>query len=397
MKWEVSILLLFLVNFAAADIYEEAKAYSQQVMDFIGNDTVVVVGEHLSKSERLAMGYIKEKYPKVAELPVFSDSASEEELLGKTVILIGGPTQNKITANVLAGGGEVRHENLSLGILSFVTNLNGSRFLVFSDKAGYGNVQKNSEHSPLARYVPVQYVPALATAIALSLLWLWHFLLKLLRRILRLFVSSKLMRFARKREFKKKYKGFKLAGLRFKYREWISIILSALVFALAVSYSYVSTHTAVFAFVLSNLLVNIVIYAIRHLTRLVMDRVHKLHTEFVFWFWGGLVTMISGWLGNTFAMAGYMVSDRETKKEAQIQYVINFLSFLASLVFLVWNLVAPSIILQMSMVLAMSIAVIQMLPMNPFSGRIIYRWSRWRWWISFLPMMSIYLLVNVVV
>jgi hypothetical protein len=53
--------------------------------------------------------------------------------------------------------------------------------------------------------------------------------------------------------------------------------------------------------------------------------IYGLHTEYVFWYWGAFVTVFSGWLGNTFALAGYMISEKSSDKklQAKIQYLIN--------------------------------------------------------------------------
>jgi len=215
--------------------------------------------------------------------------------------------------------------------MSFV-NVSGGRYLVLSDKAGHYNARRAPERSPLKDSVPIKYIPLVATAIGLGLLWTGKFLGKIVHKVLRRAASAWIMTFVRKKEFNPKYRGFKVKGVRFKYREWTAIILSALAFAAAVSFTFVFANESIFGFVLLSFLVNSVIYSLRGLFRLYLDKVYSLHTEFVFWYWGGLVTIVTGWLGNAFCLTGYTLSDRETKKESRIQYSINFWTFLAAII-----------------------------------------------------------------
>jgi len=306
---------------------------------------------------------------------------------------MGGPNQNSVTSKFESMNFTIEKNELSIGFLSFLSN-NNQKIMIFSDKVGYENTRKHPERSPLARIIPIKFVPTAATAIGVFLLWLWRFLLPIFKKIIRLFFSSKLMKYAKKKELNKKYRGIKIKGIRIKVREWIAILSAAFIFALAISYEYWDSATTIMVLIGINFLVNSLIYAIRHLVRLYMDKVHELHTEYKTWIWGSIITIITGWLGNTFALAGYTVSDKKTKREARIQYTINTVSFMVSIIFLIWNWFAPSLYLQMAMILAMAISVIQMLPMKPFAGKNIYKWNKIKWWITFTPMFLVYMLVH---
>jgi len=390
------LIILLLSSFAYAGIVEDAEQYKDDVQDFIGTEPVVVIGDHLSKSERLAIAYITENYPEASQYPtVKASEVTDNDIEGRPVVLIGGPNQNRITANIIASD-DIRHEEVFIGMLSFI-NASGGRYLVLSDKAGHYNARRAPENSPLKNSVPIQYIPIAASAIGMALLWTGKFVGKLAHKVLRRAASAKIMAFVRKREFNPKYKGFKVKGVRFKYREWLAIILSAFAFAAAVSFTYFYADDSIIGFVLLSFLVNTVIYTLRGLFRLYLDKVYNLHTEFVFWYWGGVVTIVTGWLGNAFCLTGYTLSDRETKKESRIQYSINFWTFLAAIILLILNLFMPSTIVQMAGILALAIAFINMLPMYPFAGRNIYRWRKSRWWLSFIPMAVVYVGVNLIV
>ena len=106
---------------------------------------------------------------------------------------------------------------------------------------------------------------------------------------------------------------------------------------------------------LTNLIVNIIIYSIMHVTRILMDTKHKLHTEYHVWVYGAFITLFSGWLGNTFSLAGYTVTDKGTedqKLEGKIKYVSTMILVLFAIIFSIWNILWPSIVIQMCMVLS---------------------------------------------
>lgn len=386
MRWV--ILLLLLAAPVAADWDSDAAFVDAALRDFIGevdNGTRLVVGTHASPAERMMLAYAKQTYPIIESIPVVKD---REAFTGDSLLLIGGPTQNRVAASLPAEA--VETTRLTYGVYANAT-IDGVQYVILSDHAGYDNVPPKTARSPLSRVMPEEYVPAAAAFIGFSLLWLWKFLFAFGKRLLRLIVSSKVLARIRRRELKEGYRGFHVRGVRVKYREVAAIVLSAIIFAAAVATTYLSP--ALRWLIAATILSNIVIYAIRHGVRLVMDRHHELHTEYVLWPWGALVTVVSGWLGATFALAGYVVSDKEHDLEGKIAFWTDACSFLAALIFIVWNLLAPSVLLQMVSVLALTLSVVQMLPFEPFNGRRVLRWRRAAWWLLFPPMLLVYLLV----
>jgi len=386
-------ICLLMTSFVSADILQEAEQFQERVNSFIEGNAVIVMGNHASKSEKISLHFLKQKYPDIAAHPEISENEfSMDQYADRTVVFVGGIHQNKHSKIIESEELNIEYDYFSFGVIAYITNNEGRKFMVFSDNAGMYNLMKNSERSPLAKFIPIEYVPLAATAVAFSLLWLWHLLVNIFNKVLKKVAISKIMKKVKKKEFKKDYRGFKLKGVRFKYREWTSIILAALVFALGISYSFFSEEVRLL--ILTTFLVNILIYAIRHFARLFMDKKHELHTEYVFWFWGAIITVLSGWLGNTFGLAGYNISKDDKKGEAKIQYTIDILTFTASLIFLVWNMLRPSLMIQMAMIFSMTTAVVQMLPFDPFSGKKVKKWSSKIWWLSFIPMVAIYLVVN---
>ena len=183
--------------------------------------------------------------------------------------------------------------------------------------------------------------------------------------------------------------------MQFKLREWLSILAAAAVFAASLSYLYLQPETPVLGFLLLTITVNMLVYSVRHLTRIYLDKRYGVETEYKMWPWGVFITAVSGYLGNTFGLAGYIVGGGN-KYSGRVNYTCNAVSFAAFVVFGLLNLLRPSVLFQMVMLLAISITFLQMLPFSPFDGKSIYRWRRRLWWASFVPLTVLYVFTMLV-
>jgi len=393
------ILLILSLNVSRAGILDDAQEIEGKIIEFLGEDYALVVkGTYVSPAEKMTYYYLKKERSELANANEISDTEFYYNFSG-VAILLGGPYQNYITKELLSNKDAIVQENeYSIGIVTFVTYMN-KKYIIFSDNAGYNNLPRTSAgKSPLTKFIPIAYVPAAATGISFFLLWLWNLLLKVLPKILKKSVANNILKKVKKKELKHEFLGFHFKGIRVKFREWFSICISAIIFALTISYTYYMTRDDIAVFILSTILVNAIIYSIRHLIRLLMDVHHEIHTEYHIWFFGAIITLISGFLGNTFSLAGYTISDEtKTANEGKIQFMINTLTVVASASLFVWNIFFPNVIVQMSMILGISIAFLQLLPFTPFSGKKIYTWSKIAWIMVFIPSMIFYGFVNLVV
>ena len=104
-------------------------------------------------------------------------------------------------------------------------------------------------------------------------------------------------------------------------------------------------------------------------------------------------------LGNTFSLGGYIISEnkKEEKILGKIQYLINLLSFIVAIMFFAVNIYAPSLIFQMAANLLLMIGFIQMIPMKPFSGRLVRRWNKRKWSSFYFVMFVVYTFVNLII
>jgi len=395
------ILLILLIPSVSASLFDEIEIAQNKIQDFIEpENSLVVEGQYMSLAEKSALNYLKVQHPKIAGLPHFKENdITLVDVEGKTLLLVGGPTQNKLSSQYLNDPAfKIETDSFSFGSVSFLTSSN-SKAIVFSDYKGYNNLPKNVHRSPLAKFIPLEYVPAAATVIGFTLLSLWHFLSGLFAKIFRFVAANKILNFIRKKTLKEDFFGIHIKGVRFKLREWVSIAIAAVVFAVSLSYLFLSPDSEIVLLLIATSVVNLLVYGIRNLTRLIFDRHHDLHTEYIVWYWGALITALTGWLGNTFALAGYNISrdDKGIKHEGRIAFFVNLITFVAFVIFWTWNFLNPAVILQMVMLLSLAITYLQMIPMTPFAGKKVYAWKKGVWWVSFIPLTVIYIFVNLII
>lgn len=388
-----ALLLAGLVPCAGAQGLPGPGGIAQEILDFMGErEPLVIVGAHASLAEKSALSSYLASNPQLSDSISIVDEGDfvREQGAGRVLMLIGGPSQNGISGELLDSQPGYREENLAFGRVLF---LDSGDAIIFSDDEGFSVLRRRTENSPLSGLVAPEFIPAVASGVGFSLIVLWKLLLGLSTKVAKFKLVSLVMNRIRKKEIKQEFLGLHLKGVRIKAREWTAVMISALVFAVSLSYMYLSPGAGVFAFFLITILVNFIVYSIRHSLRIVLDRVYDHHTEYYIWLWGAIITALTGWLGNTFGMAGYVQSEKDTEHEGKMSFIINLVTFLFFAVFFVWNSLAPSVIAQMAMLLALAITYIQMLPMNPFSGKRIYAWHRGLWFASFIPLTAIYIMI----
>ena len=391
-----TIILLLMCTSVCAGLPSVPSGLIEEIESFIGDDKPIIVqGAQSSKTERILFSLARDKYPAFKGAEIIDESELDSiNVSGRTVILIGGPSQNAVSAEVVSREEHVlNHTEIPVGSVTLVISDTG-RYVVFSDKAGFAEPGRDLSGSPLAKIMREEYIPIAATGISLFLLFLGRLLFGFFYKAFRLMAADRLMSRFKKKEIRHHHHMVKYISMRIKPLEWAAIISAATVFALSASFYFVTNSSFMFRIVI----INISIYSLRHVARLVMDVKHELHTEYKFWIWGGIITVLSGWLGNTFSMAGYIVSDgKKSDKEGHIAYLINLLTFLAFAVLFVFALFSSSQTLRIGANLALAISVIQMLPFRPFSGKKVYEWKKGLWWLSFIPMFACYVGANLII
>jgi len=362
----------------------------------------MIIGSQISGLERVAAEIVKRRIdrPEIIESILRKDTdeaLQEARETSKTVFLIGGPSQNLVTKKLIREG-LVQGPQIEKGKILAVargTNNQNSKIVVFSDVRGFRNIERESARlSPLAKIMPVAYVPAAASIIAIILAYLVSFIKK--------FLAAHITSLGKKRaQIKEEYLGFGIKHFHFKVREYIAILIGASVFGMAIALSYTGLQSAVLETFRLTLVVCLVIFALKESIRLLLSYVMKIHAEFKFWLPGAVISLIGGFLGNTLNTTAFVleVKDKEFSfdKSAKIKYAVVLSVFIAGTVFFVLNFLFPSRLYQMIMASTTTLGMAEIIPVRPLQGQIIREWKPWLWFFTFIFMAILYVLMNFVV
>jgi len=397
-----SLLLCSSPAHALFEDTKDAEARLQNFCNFTEDNAVIVLGSDISSLERLTYFELKQQYPTMSAYPVKNDTNFViEDFQGKVIILIGGPAQNTITAKVFDRN--IPPTDTIDMVAGRVIMIQGekNKYVIFSDKNGLGLPRTARSNSPFAKIMPVEVVPIAAAASGIFLIWLWAFLSKIGVKVATGAVkglgSNKILdRIKKKKELKEEFHGFMFRGVRFKTREWIAVIIAAIIFSFSVSYMYLKKDVNLLIFFGANILFNVLFQSMKNIVRLIADRHRQTHSEYILWYWGAFVTLITGWLGQTFSLAGLTISNEQPDSNAQktsgkIAYFTNLgLIVIFLILFFLWMFATDSTFVQMIMIMALTAIFIDMMPFKPFPGQKMLQWSKLWYWITFLVMLVFY-------
>jgi len=400
-RWIV-LLFVFLVSISLvnADLISEVGDADRKARDFTYEYnlvTVIVEGKYSTTLEKFAVSNARARSGELNSKPIIKEEDVKYEDLKGFIVLVGGPMQNSHSARIIEEKTSSEFINLPLGYVELV-KANNLSAVIISDRSGYSNFPRtNAYNSPLAKFMPVAFVPFFATFIAIFLIWAWNLITKISGEGSKSTISKNILKFAVKKPIQPDFLGFHLGKLRIKYREWFAIGFSAVIFALAISYSYYISRPDIAVFILFNIAVNFFINSIKHFIRLLVDAHRKFHTEYSLWHFGIFLTLFSGWLGNVFGVAGYTQSEGNDKREGLSEFLTTIVMFFISIFALVANYLNPTPFLQMVGIISLTGSFLSMLPMIPFDGRKIYSWNKLAWWLTFIPLLIVYVCISLVV
>jgi len=402
-----SLLLLSSPAHALFEDIKDAPERLQNFGNFTENNAVIVLGWDMSSAEKLAYSELRRQYPAMSAYPVQNDSNFViENFQSKVIILIGGPAQNTIASKMFDKKITPTDTiDIVAGKVIMIQD-DKNKFVVFSDKNGMGLPRTARANSPLAKIMPIEFVPIAAVASGIFLIWLWALLSKIGIKVATGTVkgigSNKILdRIKKKKELKEEFHGFMFKGVRFKTREWISVIIAAIVFSFSVSYMYLKKDINLLIFFGANILFNVLFQSVKNIVRLIADRHRQTHSEYILWYWGAFVTLITGWFGQTFSIAGFTISNEQPDSNAQkttgkITY-FTYLGLIAIflILFFLWVFVTDSTLVQMIMIMVITALFIDMMPFTPFSGQKMLKWNKFWYWITFLAILVFYFCLTI--
>lgn len=391
MKAAALFALILLVHLSFAQLSQEEFISLARELN-LTNESIVVVGSNLDGPEQALLEAARTQIPPQLTPTYLDDSGATLAFLENethNIILIGGPSQNEISREYWNRGWIANETKKSVGdfMLKAGRTRNGVIILLVTDSRGFANIRKEGVvASPLRFVMDEKYVPAAATGVTVSLMAL----LTLARTALERFFLG-----LGRKERKIKAQAIRLLGI--KLREVASLILASVVFATAITWVFTGPTYSFFPLLLVNLLVALITVIGHELVHLVFGRMFGLRMEYVFWPVGSLFTFLSAYLGNPFGLAGFLVEEEIPGMRMKIglmKLAAPFASISFALLFAIINALAPWEIFQMTFTIASTLAIVELLPFDPFDGRAVRRWNVFAWFFSFCAVAFLYIVIN---
>jgi hypothetical protein len=256
-----------------------------------------------------------------------------------------------------------------------------------------------AEDSPLAKIgVPAQLVPVAATAVAAGGMALWPFLVKTLTGILKGLTAGLLKNRAKKSaKLDKTASPIALLGFRIPTKELGALVLGAMLYGLAMSYTFVGWKLSS-SFVLKQEGLVLTIALARTMVRFYFERAFKLATQYKFWLGGSMLCLGSAYLGSTMSTVGFELEEAKTPEDAtravKLKLALIGLALVLAFAFFGANILSPSKIWQTGRAATSGMALGEILPIAPMPGLKIFKWRPSIWVPLFVIVATSFLLLN---
>ena len=358
--------------------------------------TLVVAGDSMSAPEKAGLAFVQSRTGSIFSNAVAASKTnfSAIEKSGKVVILVGGPSQNRITAEFSEKGmlSAKKHEFANQFTITTGKTKYGTKIIVVSDKRGFVNLpRKAAQYSPLALCLPLQWIPVVASAIGAILASIISPLINLLKAYIEAFLADKGKKGKHIDE-----KAVKVAGI--KIREVISVMVAAFVLGLSTSWTFAGPTFDFVWLLILNTIICLFAGLSHELIHLTMGRLLKIKTEYRFWPAGSAATMLTAILGNSFGLQGFLlekVEEGAAKWKLGVMKLASPLFSTAVMIFFaIVNFFFPHVAFQMVYTIAGVLAMADILPFAPMDGHEIRKWNIFVWLITFAVISCSFVFVN---
>jgi hypothetical protein len=255
--------------------------------------------------------------------------------------------------------------------------------------------------SPLAHAgVPVEAVPAVATAATVGTMAIWPLLIKTLTGLLKSVFGGFLKSRAKKgQKLDKEQKTIHVMGFAMRPAELLWVLVGALVYGFAVCYAFQGKKLQT-SFLVSQEALVVVIYYTRSAVRLTYQRVAHLTTQYKFWLGGGLLCLGSAYLGTTLATVGYELEETKGPEDAErvmkMKVWLLVIALLMAYGFAAANVLSPAKIFQSGRVMMTGAALAEILPITPMPGKKIMSWRPGVWALLAVAVVTSFIVLNFV-
>jgi hypothetical protein len=409
MQKKIIALLVFVILLSSfshaldtAQIKQGIEQASEQVNDFFSNTTrdeiTIVTGSKISIEDKILFNMLKSQVTGIQGIEVDPDTKAVVSSRMKNVVLIGGGKTNLLSKIIMKDLKDKKETVISPLVLVFGKYPDGRKaMIIYSQKEINNNENSAVLKSPLAAIMDKKYVPVAATFISILLLYFWSILGKIVMSLFSDFSSSKVMQnITSKKKIKKKEVHHLKLHEFIDFSEIIALLITSIVFAVTMSWTWSGNLKEFQRMFVINLIIVAVISFLREITRQFICYKNKLRTEYSLWPFGGALTLISTFLGNTFSLVSYTLVDENIneKKFGKITFMISLFTFIAAVIAYILNIFNPGIILQMIFVYCIMMLFIDLFPLAPFAGNDIRKWKFVTWLIFYIIVIVSYIYVN---
>ena len=256
---------------------------------------------------------------------------------------------------------------------------------------------KAADRSPLSLVIDKKYVPIVATAASIFLIYLWNISGNTFFQFIKDYIASHIRsKKSKKKKINKKidfsYKIIKNIDIK----EIFSIFLAIIIFAIVMSWTWsVDLSDFIMLFFINFFIVSFVL-GFKETSRVYLSHKYKLKTQYVFWPFGALLTICSTILGNTFSLTYYIVFEEEKniKKFGEMYFFVYLILYIISLTAFILNIFTPWVVFQMIFVFIIMGLFIFLAPIKPMTGYNIKNWSFEKWLIFYVIVSISYIIMN---
>ena len=365
------------------------------------NNLIILIGSKVSLGDQLFFNAMKTQIDVIKNERIYPDTYVESiDQLNETYVVLLGSEKTNALSNQLITNETINISKILISssiVLVFGSEENSSKkiLIIYTLKEKYNNLNKAVERSPLNAVLDKRFVPVAATGISLIFVYLWNLFSTTIVELLSDYTSESIIEriTAKHRSKKKEFTVRKYIN----FREGIAILLSSIVFSIAMSWTWSEKLDDFLWMFVINLIVIGTILLLRESVRQYFCYRHNLKAEHVFWPFGAILTVISTFLGNTFSLASYTLREEEEEIEKQFGRVVFFISiilFSFSIITFLWNLFYPDVIFQMMFTYTIMMLVIDLFPLSPMDGSDIKKWSFRKWMALYVVVVFTYVSVN---
>ncbi len=164
------------------------------------------------------------------------------------------------------------------------------------------------------------------------------------------------------------------------FGEIMAIVTSSVILSLVLTWGW-SPDLSIFwePFVIF-LVIILVFMVIREVLRAFLCTKLKFHSKYYIWPIGAVMMFVSTALGNTFSLAAnHHYDEGDLKKCGKVSYLVSLVIFLFVALCFIINIVYPSTILQMIIIVNILNLFIDLFPLNPMDGYEVRHWSKMLW------------------